>query len=459
MIYPGSRITGITAPGTIRRFSPDGRYLAVFGHDQASLHFYTAHGHPLSRHPNSFEDFFTLKCTLRLPPTLNNSLLCKDFLLFTKNHLILASAAPSRQEGTRKSDLDNARSLKTFEHLDDVCFHLVGQTDFSIKNSLRFEGDYILLANHSGVSLLGDDYFLVTSIQHQCIIVYRIIGEKFVIFTKIGHFLGLPRLHPKRDEGMLHCGLWHKILCFCYKRSVNKSWFHGVSKSLANLVISKCQFIDVNRVLIRMVPIDFLSQRFAPSEQPLHYFLTIFSFRDNQIEEMFHYSKFMPWFLENDHLLRQSAAEVPDSNINSYSNCQETRNSLLKNFDSISETKRNGLQRRLFFSIPYSPQILSCSPFLSLEHFRYDEKYIGRETKWRSSPDHPIRFVHKREEYVTHTFVEHLGFSIEPWANQPIGASSTFKKYHSTCWHPGLPLVLISHQSALRSSTIDIYYH
>jgi hypothetical protein len=258
MIFPRRRSTCVAVPGSIRRFSPDGQYLAIFGHDQVTLFLFVIIPNAISQ--RRFEDFFTLKKTFKLAMDNENSLLCKDFLLFSGEFLILASAAPSK-DTRKKSRLNNQRSLTAFENLDDVCFHLVRISDMTVSDRIEMNNDYVLLANQCGVSLL-DDLFLVTSLQHQCVVVYKIIEGKFVAITRIGHHLGLSRLHP--TEGQFISGLWHKILCFCYQKNDNKAWFHGVSSALNNLAIAKCQFIDSDTLLFKFVSKDFLSQRFLP---------------------------------------------------------------------------------------------------------------------------------------------------------------------------------------------------
>lgn len=469
MLFPGKRVIGVPSPGIIRRFSPDGQLLCIFGSDQQTIMLYKV---KLRRckELRSFEDFFSLDASIRVPLFIENELLCREFMLFGEENggrqgdsgfVILASAAPSKS--SIHSKFNNPRSFTTFEQLDDVCFHLLSLADYRVKDRLEFRNDYILLANHSGVSLL-DGYFLVTSLQNQCIIVYRIVDLKFVPVTVIGHHLGMTISGPQNNDHHhgLVCGLWHKILVHCYEHAADKAWFHGVCNSLSRLVISKTQLIDAKqRVLIKMIPKDFMTQRLTPNEHPSQYFFVVFDFKHNRIDNMFHYSNFLEWLIENDHLLKRTAYEHSSSLLNhpSYTDCPDTLHSLTKHIEPVNGAKRTNVLKKLLYSFPYPSQVLSTCEYLSQQRFRFDDKLVGREFKWRISPDYPVRFILKDDGDDGLFGRERFAFSIEPWLDQPLVSTSNFKRFHNAIWHPHLPLVILTYQSTLRSTFVDIYYY
>lgn len=446
IITPKRRLCGVAAPGSIRRFSPDGRYIVVFSMDQTTVLLYELkYGWGKCA---TFDDFFTLHRAIRIPLT-ENELLCRDFCLFTADHkyMIVASASPSTDR-TLKNPWINPRSMTVFEHLDNVAFHLISTKNYAILDKICFVNDFIMLANHGGVSLRGDQ-FAVCSLQHQSIILYRVLDDRFVITGRIGQYCDLSRMHAN-DSGLV-MGFWHKFLRHLHYKSTDKNWFHSVSKSLSSLCIHKVQFIDSDRLLIRLVPLSFLAQRTSTNEHPTHFIFVIYSLRDNTVLDVYSFNNFLPWLLENDHLLRQSASEDPDITMPSFTDCHDTLYSLTRHLDSVKGNKRTNTLRKLLYTIPYSPQSHSNSTLIDQSRFRFDEKYIGREIKWRTSPDYPIRFIHREHES--------LAFTVEPWAEQQPASATSFKRFHSICWHPHLPFLIISHQSALRTLDVDIYFY
>jgi hypothetical protein len=181
------------------------------------------------------------------------------------------------------------------------------------------------------------------------------------------------------------------------------------------------------------------------------YIFIIYNFVDNLIEAVLNSKSFLDWLLENDGVLRRCASEDPHSILPSYSDCHHTRSSLLNHLQPLSGSKLTNTIYKAMFTLPYSPQSMTPNPLLSPEFFRFSDKFIGREMKWRTSPDYAIRFI--RRGYGN----DRLAFAIDSWADQPTVTSfSMLKRYHSICWHPYLPFLIVSHQSALRSTSIII---
>lgn len=80
--------------------------------------------------------------------------------------------------------------LNSIATLDDVRLFLIDIHKGIICDEMEFKKDYIYLAYHSGVSLLGS-YFSITSLQNQCIRLFFIqaflrlmIGWKIHLFAR-----------------------------------------------------------------------------------------------------------------------------------------------------------------------------------------------------------------------------------------------------------------------------------
>ncbi|KAJ4461336.1 putative light-mediated development protein DET1 [Paratrimastix pyriformis] len=195
-VVPSTTLAEIDFPSSlyIRKFSPDGQLLICFArtHDRV-LAFRYCGAPPVSSTDGDddslpdqafrFETYFKNMFDLRVT-TDPREMLFRDFCLFTENGFLLV-ASSMKSAPTRAAPPDphaSALEMPTY----DVTFHLLSLSEGKVVDQLRFPNDFIALARHSGVSLLGPRLGIL-SVRHQTIHMYWVADEgRFVRVSRIG---------------------------------------------------------------------------------------------------------------------------------------------------------------------------------------------------------------------------------------------------------------------------------
>ncbi|CAG8539141.1 8929_t:CDS:10 [Acaulospora morrowiae] len=179
--YPNETIFNVNVPNSyFKRFTPDGNYMIGFSRDQNFVQlFYFEYTYlETSLDANAlYEQRIT---------SSQSETLCKEFCLITSNqkYMILASSSPSN------CSVEEARlypcSLNCIPNFDDITFYLVELATGKTCDTRTYKNECIHLLYHSGVSLMGN-LFSIMSIQNQTIRILHIKDDgRFIDVQDVG---------------------------------------------------------------------------------------------------------------------------------------------------------------------------------------------------------------------------------------------------------------------------------
>ncbi|KAI8146836.1 De-etiolated protein 1 Det1-domain-containing protein [Fennellomyces sp. T-0311] len=177
----------------IRRFTSDGQYLITFTPCHKGIQLYSfmnavytpAAESETSAH-RDFNHFFKLKYLSMLPVPTGHEL-SVDFCLITKDQKYMILSSMGLWDGVSCPAAPVVLDITV--PLSDFAFYTVDIETGELVDKHLFHGDYIQIADHTGVSLY-EDKFSVLSIQTQTIHLFRINESgKLHLYQSIGAYL------------------------------------------------------------------------------------------------------------------------------------------------------------------------------------------------------------------------------------------------------------------------------
>ncbi|CAG2106754.1 unnamed protein product [Medioppia subpectinata] len=454
-IAPNFTIVNIEKPNCfLRKFTPDGRFLLAFSADQTCIEIYqymgpSAASHLLKDIPSSqeftsngndeqsvrlkskvFETFFKLKHVVNV--TTNGEQLNRECSLFTDDsrYVIVGSAAFVADElppiyfdiyRNNESVSPNSRSP-----LEDYSLHLIDITNGRVCDKRVFKTDKIFLSHNQGIYLY-DNTLAVLSVQHQTIHVFHISKEgQFIDAKSIGRFCheddeflvssaasrerssstGRHQTQVRPFREVTINALKHRLMVFLYRRAELESQlkgnylpirrFYQNFDQFCSLRVWKMQLLDENHLLLRYASEEVITLRLSDLNSPPSLFVVynmitscVIAVFENTSEEL------LQLFESFCDLYRNCSLRSPSQLICSPSNNIHSR-LLQQRFKQTIINARNGghteAVRRLLAQLPISAQSYTCSPYLDLSLFSYDDKWISVMERPKACGDHPIRF-------------------------------------------------------------------
>lgn len=448
-IFPNCTVANIEKPPCyLRKFSPDGKCFIAFSFDQTSIEIYTFKGSAAAEHllhgirgeyiseseesnirqnhgyyriKNClFSSFFKLKHATHV--STNGEHLNRECSLFTDDckYVIVGSAMAVPEEPhphfydiyrNNEAVTPNPRSP-----LEDYSLHLIELETGRLCDSRHFKCDKIFLSHNQGLYLYRDT-LAVLSVQQQTIHIFQVDSSgRFIDVRSIGRFcceddqlfyrLGLEHpvghTHRPYSEKCIN-SLKHRLLVFLYKRAVFEGTAYALRKfyqffgQFNDLRMWKMQLLDENHLLIKYASEDVVTLRISdPNSQPS--FFVVYNMITTEVKAVFENTseQLLELFESNCDMFRNATLDKeaqftcsPSSNV--YARQMQQR---LK--QTIVNAKYGGQTeaiKRLLAQLPISSQSYSCSPYLDLALFSYDDKWVSMMERPKACGDHPIRFV------------------------------------------------------------------
>ena len=338
--------------------------------------------------------------------------------------------------------------------LEDYTLYCVDIEEGCLTDSIQFKIDKIFLSHNQGIYLYKDRLSIL-SVQHQTIHIYRLENGLFVEVVKLGrtlhdtdeYLLNVtgqshgqqastlphsraygPRPYRNYREGVIN-QLKHRILVFLYKRAVAISQckednhpyqirkFYQYFDQIRSLRMWKMQLLDEYHILIKYASEEVVTQRLQDGNSQISIFVVfnmetteVLSVYENTSDELLqHFENFCDFFRntnfrgnrgssnyirsQNNTLLdyeggQHQVTSSPSNNV--YANLLQQRFK-----QTIVSAKNGGLteaRKRVLAQLPISAQSYTGSPYLSLDLFSYDEKWVSVMERPKCCGEQPIQF-------------------------------------------------------------------
>ncbi|KAF6198700.1 hypothetical protein GE061_008452 [Apolygus lucorum] len=417
---------------------------------------------------SAFHAFFNLKHSVNVAPT--GEQLNRECSLFTEDgkYILVGSAAYITDEmrpnfyhvySNNESVTPNPRSP-----LEDYSLHIIDMEGGKLCDTIHFKVDKIYLSHNQGLYLYGNT-LAVLSVQHQTVHIYHLVTGRFVMARKIGqycydedrHFLfrvytsrlahgqveNLPELEalvrPFRDKNIN--GLKHRILVFLFKKALESTMERQIGSNGPTLTVNrvrmfflryeqirtlrmwKMQLLDENHLLIKYANEDVVTLKTTePNAQPS--FFVIYNMETTQVLAIYEntsrnllslFEKYCDYFRN---------AKLPSGRhfMSSPSNNCYARIAQQRFKQTIVSARFGGMieaRKRILAQLPISAQSFSCSPYLDLSLFSYDDKWVSAMERPKACGEHPIRFYSRESGLLKfRIYAGLMGRSVPPSARR-----------------------------------------
>uniref|UniRef100_A0A4Y7MVP7 Probable NADH dehydrogenase [ubiquinone] iron-sulfur protein 7, mitochondrial n=1 Tax=Daphnia pulex TaxID=6669 RepID=A0A4Y7MVP7_DAPPU len=440
-VVPNFTIVNIEKPPCyLRKFTPNGKYFIAFSSDQTSVEVYKYLGpsavedlltdvpgtrefvgndtnEAVNLRSKVFSKFFQLKHTIAVTPV--GEQLNRECSLFVGDgRFVIVGSASYVPEEPQPNFFDIFRNNESVSPhprspLEDCSLHIVDIVNGRLCDTRTMKTDKIFLSHNQGLYLY-EDTLAVLSVQHQTIYIYKISHDGYFADVKtIGRFCF------DDDEWLINQvrGLWpsgqlvrpfreatvnalkHRLLVFLYRRAINMAEAEGnlfhVRKFYQNfdhiraLRIWKMQLLDESHLLLKYASEDVVTLR-APDPNTQPAFFVVYNMENAQVINVYENTsqELLNLFENFCDLLRNATQGSPSSNV--------FANVIHQRFKQTIVSARFGGQteatKRLLSQLPISAQSYSSSPYLDLQLFSYDDKWVSLMERPKTSGEHPIRF-------------------------------------------------------------------
>lgn len=445
-IVPNLSVVNVEKPPCfLRKFSPDGKYFLAFSANQEAIEIYDFKGSSAAAHilqdvekeTYGFEDnrasanvrtklfdlFFKLRSTTTLCRPRYH--LNRECSLFTDDgrYVIVASA-------TYIPEAPHLPLYDVYTHnecvspgtrfpLENYNIHIVDMASGIETENLEFLKDKIGLAHNQGLYLYKST-LVVFSMQKQSIYIFVVTSNGTLISERvIGRFCyeddqlflslvqGTPSPRNAFSEPTIN-SLKHRFLVHLYKKAMHISQeennqtallkFYQNFEQFQDLRMWKVQLLDSNHLLIRYASEQIVALQYTSDPNSAPSFFVVYHIPTTKVLSVFEntsteflelYDNFTDFFrnagLHNEVKFTCSAS----SNI--YAQQVQERFK-----ETIVNAKGGGVTeatKRMLAQLPISSQSFSSSPYLDLQLYSYDDKWVSIMERPKTCGEHPIRWV------------------------------------------------------------------
>ncbi|CAN1188232.1 Light-mediated development protein DET1 [Linum perenne] len=488
-LVPSYTIYDVECPDySFCKFTHDGRYLVTFSRNHQDLIVYRPTWFSYSfkgddchlpSRARRFESFFTQLYSVTLAS--GSDVICKEFFLYMEGSKFGLFATSTTQIQETPTVGGAIQGVPSFER---ITFHLLRLEDGVVLDEKVFQNDYVNL-NHE-MAVLYDDLLAIVSIRYQRIQILQIRESGHLVDVRaIGTFCHeddelflnsstkcMHQLSENHVENGSHVnqsntdpflsGIKQRLLSFIYRglwnEEVDKSstvqsmkkkfYFHF--QDYVDLIIWKVQFLDRHHLLIKFGSVDGVLQ-YSRSADHHPSFYAVYNMETTEVVAFYPNSAYELYVLFEqfcDHFYSASRNLLHMKFISSHSNNLHA----LDQLRSMKNKASSSLQfiRKMLASLPFSCQSQSPSPYFDQSLFRYDEKVISASERHRTSVDHPIKFISRRQPCM-------LKFKIKP-GPEAGNVDNRTRKASSFLFHPFLPLALSIQQSMHFPPSMNIHF-
>lgn len=451
-IVPNFTCTNIEKPPCyLRKFSPDGNLLIAYSSDQTSIEIYQYQGPAaaeslLKNWPSDceysdddnpkykdlresqltqirrdiFGKLFHLKHTINV--TSNNEQLHRECGLFTDDSRYFIAGSAMISDDSHYFEI--YRTNESIFHLsrissEDYSIYLIDLKEGRLCDRKVFKTDKINLSHNQGIYLCGNTVAIL-SLQHQEIHILKIIHHskgysRLEQSRVIGRFcyeddqLLLSAVSNENGNGFLSRGfretsinsLKHRILTYIFNeayysttdRAKKLRRFYQNFDQFCSLKMFKLQLLSPNHLLIRLTAevnlpriVDLCPCLFVVYEIDKAQVIAAY---DNSSTELL-------WLLENFcDQFRCVQPCFPSQIVCSPSNNYYARVSQKRYKQTLINSRGGGpaqAVKQLLAQIPMSAQSYTCTPYLDLSLFSYDDKWMSTTERPRNFDENAIRF-------------------------------------------------------------------
>ena len=427
----------------LRKFTPDGNQLLAFSRDQRSVELYDYLGGGSGQQlycseldswnirSALFGRFFRLRFSI--PVAQENEFLNRECSLFTcQSHYLIVGASSVVPDDHYQHTFDLFRNNESVSpstncQLEDYSLYLVDMKLGIVSDCRSFKLDKIYLSHNQGVSLCNS-MLAVLSVQHQTIHLFHVCDGSFLPLQEIGRFcypddpLVFSEVQYAQTNATVvsnshhtsssyspwlekwYTSLKHRLLCQLL-RQAEEAYASGSQAALAHFYMNydkfaslklwRMQLLDEGHLLLKYASEDVVTMRQSdPTSQP-----ALFGIYDVATTEFVHIydntsdSLLRLYELNADHF-RTAVSHPWSQQTSSVANSLHARALHLKFKQTIMGAKYGGRMeatRRLLGQLPICCQSYSCSPYLDLSLFSYDDKWISALERPKPCEDSSVK--------------------------------------------------------------------
>jgi len=201
----------------------------------------------------------------------------------------------------------------------------------------------------------------------------------------------------------------------------------------------RMQLLDENHLLIRYASEDVVSNRTDSTAQTS--FFVFYDIRETKILAI-HESVSEELLALYENYYDDFRGFPTDRFVSTLGNSQEARRSHLRFKQTILNAKYGGQAetiRRVLLQLPISAQSFNPSPYLDLELFSYDDKWVSVYERPRPCSDSPIKFHARKSDL--------LKFQMQCGPNRAIIAATNQRSLVAFIFHPSEPFAMSVHRN------------
>ena len=437
-IVPNYTEANVAVPsGYFRKFTPDGNQLLAFSNDQKGVLVYDFKGAGAAQELyyqaspsgmitlNLFSQFFSMRFNIGVSLEKN---LNREFSLFTEDgqYVIVGSCCPLEDDPYPPMH-DVLRNNESLSHhiypLEDYVLYLVDIKAGFVSDNWSFRCDRIALSHNQGLSLCKST-LAVLSLQHQTIHLFDVRRGGFVHLFDIGRFCypddqlwfnkaadvvetnGESRVPVRRQpfHEVWFTSLKQRLLTQLIRQAemdctpdnrVAEVNFHQKFDYFARLKLWKIQLLSEDHLLLRYASEDIVTHKQTdPTSQPALFAIycikttRMLGVYENTSERLLNiYENYADSF-------RVPVSHPHSQFTSSVSNNAHARAIHMKFKRTITSAKfggRSEATRRLLGLLPVCAQSYSCSPYLDMALFSYDDKWVSAVERPKTCGDSPVR--------------------------------------------------------------------
>ena len=422
----------------VRRFSPDGKILIAFSKNQLNVEVYQFRGSSAGNelYQNScknadaknqiFEVFFVKICSIPVVST-DQELLNRECSVFLDSGRYVIVGSSGAVEGPFPHMYDTFRNNESLllHHLfplENYTVYLVDLHCGQVTDACKFKCDKIFLSHNQGLSLCGSR-LAILSVQHQTVHLFELSAGAFIPYLDIGRFcyqddISVYMYIESRNEnesdpsGSTHWpfldkwinSLKHRFLCRIMSQAVKQCTtrdstplmlFFRRFTYLASLRIWKMQMLDKCTLLLKYAAEDVVTNRKTDAISEPAFFAVYDIDSTDMIEVYENTSKdFLRLYERHADEFCSSVSQPLSAIICNVSNCPFTRAVHMEWKKKMTLAKNGGATEAtkvLLSQLPVCAQSFTSSPYLDMQLFCYDEKFISTLEKPKLLQDDPLR--------------------------------------------------------------------
>lgn len=305
--------------------------------------------------------------------------------------------------------------------LEDYSLHLIDLHNGKLCDTRQFKVDKIFLSHNQGLYLYKDT-LAVLSVQHQVIHIFQILDGMFVDVRKIGRFcfeddsFFFNSVFPteRAFKEVYINSLKHRLLTFLYRRAATicestrnpyeLRKFFLYFENFKALKLWKMQLLDENHLLIKYASEEVVTQKSTDANSQVSFFAVynmpeskVLAVYENTSKELLNlFENFCDCFRNATIFNSMQFTCSPSNNLFALLIQHRFKQTII----SAKFGGKTEATKRLLAQLPISAQSYSCSPYLDLSLFSYDDKWVSPLERPKPCGEHPIRFYARESGFL-----------------------------------------------------------